>query len=332
MYLGSLSLTDTGKRKRRSDTSYIHRKCFWYCSPQIRVELLARFKVANLNKGDEVRVMMWRWSSQDYPKDDSGDQSLLTRLAQIIALTAYKRQAPNEADADPEGAPDSTDGHNFCKSEGFLLSWKLLVKFNDPSEMMARDDIRRCTFAAWLLHVTRIFHIAKSSGESMAPFLVYTAGLSLPSSPFDVLREMRSSRAIHLVIAQRRNDPLAPLAYMGSCNLVQSLIEVIYEYGVEKIEENTESDAAEIDALKDIESSLIPDQWNKADSDDFSAQVEIITTILTTGQVIERPNASVGPCSNPTQMMVVQLDVQIRNVIENIEPFQTVPPPVECLL
>ncbi|KAJ3797518.1 hypothetical protein GGU11DRAFT_65695 [Lentinula aff. detonsa] len=87
--------------------------------------------------------------------------------------------------------------------------------------------------------------------------------------------------------AQRRDDPLAPLAYMicnilktyqGSCNLVQTLIQVICEYGVEKIERNAKVDAAEIDALKDIELSLIPNQWNKADSVDFSLQVEIYIT------------------------------------------------------
>ncbi|KAJ3712964.1 hypothetical protein F5878DRAFT_636610 [Lentinula raphanica] len=74
--------------------------------------------------------------------------------------------------------------------------------------------------------------------------------------------------------AQRPHDPLAPLALSNSCGLIRSLIEIIYEYGVAKIERNANLDASEVDALRNIETALIPDQWNRADSDDFSTQIE----------------------------------------------------------
>ncbi|KAJ3878110.1 hypothetical protein F5051DRAFT_406593 [Lentinula edodes] len=83
--------------------------------------------------------------------------------------------------------------------------------------------------------------------------------------------------------AQRLNDPLASLAslvcnilkaYKNSCGLVKSLIEIVYEYGVEKIEWNAQMDATEIHVLNDIETSVIPDQWNQIESNDFAVQVD----------------------------------------------------------
>ncbi|GAW04937.1 hypothetical protein LENED_006761 [Lentinula edodes] len=92
--------------------------------------------------------------------------------------------------------------------------------------------------------------------------------------------------------AQRLNDPLASLASLNSCGLVKSLIEIVYEYGVEKIEWNAQMDATEIHVLNDIETSVIPEQWNKIESNDFAVQVDGYKTYFMQRRISSRHSAS----------------------------------------
>ncbi|KAF9070747.1 hypothetical protein BDP27DRAFT_585212 [Rhodocollybia butyracea] len=72
--------------------------------------------------------------------------------------------------------------------------------------------------------------------------------------------------------AQRADDPLAPFAshicnilrsYKSSCKPIQNLIEMLYDFGVEKIDSNTETDDRELAALSDIETAIRPTLWKE---------------------------------------------------------------------
>ncbi|KAE9402153.1 hypothetical protein BT96DRAFT_562083 [Gymnopus androsaceus JB14] len=91
--------------------------------------------------------------------------------------------------------------------------------------------------------------------------------------------------------AQRIDDPLAPLAslvcdiikaYKSSSNLVKTLIQLVYEYGVDKIEKNAEVDHEELSRLNQIESSLSRHEWpNEQHSDDVTNQIQRYITYFT---------------------------------------------------
>jgi len=56
--------------------------------------------------------------------------------------------------------------------------------------------------------------------------------------------------------------------------VVKSLIQLIYEFGVEKVEKNAETNHMELSMLTQIESCLSRFQWTQQPSEDVRAQIQ----------------------------------------------------------